>query len=317
MVTSSSPAGGSALLAVKRDIETMKTRGAGEIGRQAALALAKAADAYKGDTVRGLQDFLVEAARLLSSARPTAVTLRNGLNAILSSASGAKGLEDARSRVRRAADEYANRVAAAKQEIAKLALPLFQKNDVVLTHCHSTAAGGAIAHAAKKLPGIRVFSTETRPFRQGLIQAPSLAKEGVDVTLIVDSAVSFVMETERVTKVVVGADTIDAEGGLYNKIGTRQVAILARHYDVPFYVCAEREKFSPYTAEGETVQIEERPVTEIADPAEVPGVRIRNPVFDRTPPELVTAYVTDRGVLKPADVGAFIRREFAGLKKWI
>jgi len=304
-------------LAVKRDIESMKTRGAGEIGRQAALALAKAADSYQGDSVRGLQDFLVEAARLLSSARPTAVTLRNGLNAILSSVDGAQGVEEARSRVRRAADEYSNRVAAAKAEIARLALPLFKKNDVVLTHCHSTAAGGAIAHAAKTLPGIRVFSTETRPFRQGLIQAPALAKEGVDVTLIVDSAVSLILETEKVTKVVVGADTIDGEGGLYNKIGTRQVALLAKHFHIPFYVCAEREKFSPYALDGETVQIEERAVTEIADPLEVPGVRIRNPVFDRTGPELITGIVTDKGILKPADVGAFIRREFANVKKWI
>lgn len=317
MVPSKSSAGSPALLAVKRDIESMKTRGAGEIGKQAAAALATAAQTYEGDDVAGFQAFLVEAAQLLAAARPTAVTLRNGLNAVLQATEGAKTVKAARERVATAAKEHGEHVDAAKKEIAKLALPLFKANDVLLTHCHSSVAGGVIAHAAKNLKGIRAFSTETRPFRQGLIQSPWLAKEGVDVTLVVDSAVSLIMETEKVTRVVVGADTIDAQGGLYNKIGTRQVALLAKHFGIPVIVCAERDKFSPYTLEGETVRIEERAATEIADPAQVPGVKIRNPVFDRTPPELISVYVTDRGLVEPKDVRAFVQREFGTKKRWI
>jgi ribose 1,5-bisphosphate isomerase len=308
MVPTVPAAGRNLVLAVKRDIETMKTRGAGEIGKQAALALASAARDYDGGSLDELRQSLGEAARLLADARPTAVTLRNGLNAVLQSLDGATSVADARARVATAAADHADRIDAAKQRIAELALGLFRPHDVILTHCHSTAAGGAIAHAAAKLPGLRVFSTETRPFRQGLIQAPALAKRGVDVTLVVDGAVAHVMETEAVTRVVVGADT---------KVGTHQVALLARHFDIPFLVCAERDKFSPYTLAGEPVPIEERPVTEVADPAHVPGVKLRNPVFDRTPPELVTTYVTDRGLVDPGEVRAFIQREFGAGKRWI
>ncbi len=312
-----SPSAQAPLLAVKRDIETMKTRGAGEIGKQAAAALAAAGQTYKGDSMPELRAVLTEAGRLLASARPTAVTLRNGLNTVLNAVDEATTVEDAQRRLLRAAESYALRVDAARREIADLALQFFKDGDVVLTHCHSTAAGGAISHAAAHRQRIRAFSTETRPFRQGLIQAPALAQKGVDTTLIVDSAVAHVLENEDVTQVVVGADTIAADGSLYNKIGTHQVALLAHHFRIPFIVCAERDKFSPYPLDGEPVQIEERAVAEIADPATVPGVKIRNPVFDRTPPDLIEVYVTDRGLVKPKDVRKFIQQEFGATKPWI
>lgn len=305
------------LLSVKRDIESMRTRGAGEIGKQAALALATAARAYRGTSLPELRREILEAAQLLASARPTAVTLRNGLNTILSSLEPATAVPDAQARIQQAAEAYARRVDEAKQAIARHALPFFRPGDVVLTHCHSTAAGGAIAWAFKELGDLRVFSTETRPFKQGLIQAPALAKQGVPVTLIVDSAVSHVLETEKVTKVVVGADTIAADGSLYNKIGTHQVALLAHHFGLPFIVCAERDKFSPYTLDGTPVVIEERAVTEIADPKDVPGVQIRNPVFDRTPPDLITTIVTEKGPLEPQKIRHFVEQEFGALRRWI
>lgn len=298
------------LLQVKKDIESMRTRGAGNIGKEAALALARAAEGFSGSDVGALRALLLDAANLLAAARPTAVTLRNGLNEMLAEAQKGRTVAEVRKNLAAAGAAYVKRVDDGKKEIAKLALKLMRDGDVVLTHCHSTAAGGAIAHAARKLKGVRVFSTETRPFRQGLIQSPALAKEGVDVTLIVDAAVALIMETERVTRVIVGADTIAADGSLYNKVGTRQVAELARRFGIPFIVCAEREKFSPYTLRGDAVPIEERAITEVADPALVPGVKIRNPVFDRTPPDLIEVYVTDQGLVKPGDVRAFIERQF-------
>lgn len=302
---------------VRRDIQTMKTRGAGEIGKSAVNALATVATNYKGDDVAALRNQLLAAAKLLASARPTAVTLRNALNALLDEAQEAKTAEQARKSLPKAAQAYGKRVDDAKQKIARNALAYFRDGEVVLTHCHSTAAGGAIAYAAQKRKGLSAFSTETRPFKQGLIQAPALAKAGVDVTLIVDSAVAYAMENYGVSRVVVGADTIGADGSLYNKVGTRQVAELARRFHIPFIVCAERDKFSPYTLSGEPVVVEERAVTEVADPASLPGVRIKNPVFDRTPGELIEAIITEDGPVKPADAGAYVRRIFGERKLWV
>lgn len=305
------------MLAAKQDIESMRTRGAGAIGKQATRALAATAAAYREGSFGEFTASVTEAARELATARPTAVTLRNGLNAMLQELHRSKSVAEGQERLRAAADAYARRVDEAKGAIARRALALFQPNDVVLTHCHSTAAGGAIAHAARHLAGLRVFATETRPFRQGLIQAPALAKEGVDVTLIVDAAVAHMFETARVTRVVVGADTVAADGSLYNKIGTRQVAELARRFGVPFLVCAERDKFSPYTLRGDAVTLEERAPAEIVDGALVPGVKVLNPVFDRTPPELVDVYVTEGGLLQPTEVRSFIEREFREVSAWI
>ncbi|HLE47172.1 MAG TPA: ribose 1,5-bisphosphate isomerase, partial [Candidatus Thermoplasmatota archaeon] len=161
------------------------------------------------------------------------------------------------------------------------------------------------------------FSTETRPFRQGLITSRMLHEAGVDVTLIVDSAALHVLDTENVAAVVIGADAIDAEGALYNKIGTRLITLAAKSLKVPVYVCAETYKFSPYSLSGETIEIEERASTEIVDPKELPGVRVHNPVFDRTPPDQITKFVTERGLVGPRAAAGLIKREFGGGKRWI
>ena len=295
----------------------MKTRGAGEIGKQAASALATAAEAFSGSDVKRLRVDLVGAAKLLAQARPTAVSLRNALNFVLAETMDEATVAGARRQARARADAFAKRVAAAKGEIAKRGAALLKDGDAVLTHCHSTAAAGALIEAVRQGKTIRVFSTETRPFRQGLITSRILKEAGVDVTLIVDSAALHVLETERVAAMVIGADAVDADGSLYNKIGTRLITLAAKSLKVPVYVCAETYKFSPYSLEGEDVEIEVRAPAEIVDPKDLPGVKVHNPVFDRTPPDQVAKYVTERGLVAPRKVAGFIRKEFGGAKRWI
>lgn len=306
-----------ALLSVKRDIETMRTRGAAEIGKQAGLALARAAQTYDGDSVVALQVELLAAARLLASARPTAVTLRNALNTVLTALDGTKDIGAARRAVKQAAEDYARNVDAARAAIAQTGARLLRGHKAVLTHCHSTVAVGALVETAQRNRRLRVFATETRPFRQGLVTARALAQAGVDVTLILDNAAAYILETEHVTRIVLGADTITADGTVYNKIGTRQLALVAKALRIPILVCAESQKFSPYTLRGEPVPIEERDVREVVDPSEVPGAKIRNPVFDATPPALVSRYVTERGVLTASQIRPFVRKLFRGVTLWI
>jgi ribose 1,5-bisphosphate isomerase len=226
-------------------------------------------------------------------------------------------VEEGQRRAQLAADAFAKRVGEAKEAIAKLAADLIQPHETILTHCHSTAALAALVEAQNRGKAPRVFSTETRPFRQGLITSRALKDAGVDVHLIVDSAALHVMDTQKVTKVIIGADAVDAKGGLYNKIGTRAITLAAKSLGIPVYVCAETFKFSPYTLDGESIEIEERDPAEIVSEKELPGVKIHNPVFDRTPPEQITAYLTDRGMVLPDAVGPLIQREFGGATRWI
>lgn len=316
MTSKSSPAAGP-LVAVQRDIASMKTRGAGEIGKQAALALAAAADAFGGTDVEAFRAEMMEAARLLARARPTAVSLRNGLNFVLDDVMAADTVEKGRAAARARADEFARRVTEAKSKIAVETAKLLHHGDPILTHCHSTAAIGALAEAQRQGKDPRVFSTETRPFRQGLLTSRALKEAGVNVTLIVDSAALHVLEEEKVRAVVLGADAVGANGALYNKIGTRLITLAAKSLGIPVYVCAESYKFSPYTLRGEDVEIEERAPAEIVSPEELPGVRVHNPVFDRTPPDQITLYITEEGPLEPGRVADFIRRHYGGAKAWI
>lgn len=310
--------GGSSLLrSVQRDIASMKTRGAGEIGKQAALALASAAKEFKGRSLPEFRAQMLDAAKLLAAARPTAVSLRNGLNFVLVGAMEIQGVEAARRQVQLRADQFAQDVRLAKQRIADLGAKELSGAERILVHCHSTAALGVLVQAQKQGKAPKVFSTETRPFRQGLITSRFLKENGVDVTLIVDSAALHVMETEKVTRVLLGADAVAADGSLFNKIGTRQVTLAAKSLGIQVNVCAETFKFSPYSLQGEKVQIEERDASEIVDPGEVPGVKIHNPVFDRTPPEQVTEYWTDAGKVKPREAAKFIQARFGGEKRWI
>ncbi len=295
----------------------MKTRGAGEIGKQAALALASAAEQFTGTSVATFREEMTAAAKLLAEARPTAVSLRNGLNYVLDAAMTARTIDEAKRMAKTRANDFADRVTKAKATIAKEVSRLLARNSAVLTHCNSTAAIGGLVEATRQGKKLRVFSTETRPFRQGLLTSRALQEAGVDVTLIVDSAALHILESEKVDAMVIGADAVGADGSLYNKIGTRLITLAAKSVKVPVYVCAESYKFSPYSLTGEKVVIEERAPAEIIDAAEVPGVKIKNPVFDRTPPDQVTAYITELGTIKPGDVKGFIERIYGGTKQWI
>lgn len=157
--------------------------------------------------------------------------------------------------------------------------------------------------------GFKVFADETRPLLQGArLTAYELNRAGVDVTLICDNMASSVMQKGWVQAVIVGCDRIAANGDIANKIGTSGVAILARHYGIPFYVLGPTSTIDMQCPDGKSIVIEER------DPAEVTemwymhrmapkDVKIFNPAFDVTPNELITAIITEKGIFNPANGG--------------
>jgi methylthioribose-1-phosphate isomerase len=186
----------------------------------------------------------------------------------------------------------------------------------VLTHCNAGAlatagygsALGVIRAAVERGKRIAVFADETRPFLQGArLTAWELVREGINTTVITESMAGPLMRAGEVDLVVVGADRIAANGDTANKIGTYSVAVLAKENGIPFYVAAPLSTLDPALDNGGAIPIEERGASEVRGHAGVEwapaNVAVRNPVFDITPAELVTALITEKGVVRAPDRG--------------
>jgi ribose 1,5-bisphosphate isomerase len=291
-------------------IRSMKVRGAGRIAREAATALKLWAEKFEAVDREEFLAGLREAGEVLVSARPSAVSLPNAVRFVIrgSERFNAKDVEEQRRATIATADAFIERSLRAVKRIGEIGAKRISEGDVILVHCHSTAALSIVKTAWRQGKKIEVVSTESRPFYQGHIASRELAGEGIPVTLIVDSAARSFMK--KVDKVVVGADSIASNGALINKIGTSQVALAAHEARVLFLVAAETYKFHPETLVGELVEIEERDIREVADPKDFPGVTIRNPAFDVTPPEYIDLIITEKGVIPPQAAFTVIREEF-------
>ena len=283
------------------EIKDMKIRGAGRIARAGASAMGEFAESYRG---RSLDEFKkdLEAARVIMlESRPTAVSLWNGVQSCVRDVYGASSLEEAKESVARNARLFVETSSKAVEFIAKIGAKKVRDGDILLTHCNSSAALGIIKKAHEQGKDIKVYATESRPWRQGLLTVKELSEAGIDVTLIIDSAVRSVMK--KMDGVFVGADTVTSNGELINKIGTSQLALAANEAEVPFNVCTETYKFSPMTMFGDTVTIEERDCGEVAEAGTIPkGVKVYNPVFDTTPARYIDAMITELGIISPGSV---------------
>lgn len=288
-------------------IKTMKVRGAGRIARAAAEALREYASMCKAGSPEQLYEKLRAAGERLKSARPTAVSLPNGVDFVLAAARRAcqagRGTSDVRAETIRAADEFAKQSLEAVKRIAEIGARRISNGDVLLTHCQSDAVSGIILRAQDMGKGISVFVTETRPRYQGRLTAALLARHGVATTLIIDSAARLYMG--EIDKVLVGADAIAANGAVVNKIGTAQISLTAKEARARVFVAAESYKLSSQTFLGELVEIEEREASEVVPRQWMkrnPNISVRNPAFDVTPPEYIDLIVTERGVFPPQGI---------------
>ncbi len=186
---------------------------------------------------------------------------------------------------------------------------LFQDGDVILTHCNAgglATAGygtalGVIRAAFEAGKKIRVYADETRPLNQGSrITAWELMKLGIPVTVITDNTAGAIMQSGEITKAIVGADRIAANGDTANKIGTYSVAVLASRHGIPFYVAAPLSTIDISLSSGKSIPIEERDPIEVTSICGVPvapeGVAARNIAFDVTPAELISGIITEKGI---------------------
>jgi ribose 1,5-bisphosphate isomerase len=295
---------------IAQEIKTMRIRGAGRIAKAAASALKIAAKTSKAKTPMEFMKELDRVSSLLLATRPTAVSLPNAVKFVTLGAKQTKGmnLQALREAIISRADEFIKNSNEAVERIGEIGALRISKGDVILTHCNSHCALAIIKTAFKQGKQIKAFVTESRPMRQGLISIRELSKAGIPTTLIVDSAVRHFIRD--IDKVIVGADSIAANGAVINKIGTSQIALIAHEARVPFFVAAESYKFHPGTLVGQLVEIEERDPKEVVDPRRFPRVKIRNPVFDVTPSEYVDLIVTERGIIPPSAAYTIIQDLF-------
>ncbi len=287
-------------------IRRLVVRGAPLLGIAGAYGVALAA--ARGDDVEA-------AAATIERARPTAVNLGWGVRGALAAyqraaASGGPAAALAVARQIEASDRQAC------ADMAAHGLALVPAGARILTHCNTgalvTAGAGtafgliAAAHQAGRLA--MVWIDETRPLLQGArLTAFEAARAGLPHRVLADSAAASLMAAGQVDLVVVGADRIAADGSVANKVGTYSLAVLARHHEVPFVVVAPVSTVDLRTRGGSQIDIEQRPADEVTQLAGQPitpvGTAAYNPAFDVTPPELVTAIVTERGIIQPVTAG--------------
>ncbi|MBO5547844.1 MAG: ribose 1,5-bisphosphate isomerase [Candidatus Methanomethylophilaceae archaeon] len=297
------------IVVTAQEIRDMKIRGAGRIARAGADAMRKFAESYSGSDIAAFRKDMDEASKVLLDSRPTAVSLWNGVQASMKGVKDEGDIESAKALLISNSEQFIKESEEAVRTIAKIGAKRIEDGDTIMTHCNSSVAIGAIVEAFKQGKDIKVFATESRPWRQGILTVNDLAKEGIDTTLIIDSAVRLVMK--KVDKVLVGADTITSHGALVNKIGTSQVAMAAKEARVQFYTCSETYKFSPLTLDGDLVKIEERETSEVVKPGEIPdSVKIYNPVFDITPAQYIDGIITEIGLISPGSVYDVMERKF-------
>jgi len=294
------------------DIASMEIRGAATIASAAADAVAAQARETADETAdpEAFERAVRRAGRRLYDTRPTAVSLPNALRYTLGRMEGDE-VDSLRDSVIGAATAFTDRLGRAQRDLGRVGANRLRDGDTVMTHCHSTDALACVEHAVKQGKDVSAIVKETRPRNQGHITARELRDMGVDVTLIVDSAARRYLDDAD--HVLVGADSIAADGGVVNKIGTSALAVNARERGVPIMVAAQTIKLHPDTLTGHTVEIEMRDEAEVIDAdarEEIGEIAVENPAFDVTPPRYVDAIVTESGQFPPESIVTLMRELF-------
>jgi len=295
-------------------IKALRVRGAPAIGICAAYSLYVLARQIEADTAEDFFAKLEERAAYLNSSRPTAVNLSWALREMVKTAKENLALPRAELLevlYRKAVDIHEDDIAKCKA-ISEFGLSLVKDGDGILTHCNAGplatsrygTALGPILLGAERGVKFKVFSDETRPLLQGArLTSYELHRAGVDVTLICDNMASIVMKNGWVQACFVGCDRVAANGDAANKIGTSGVAILAKHYGIPFYVLGPTSTIDMNCPDGEHIPIEQRDPDEIKTmwyekPMALADVKCYNPSFDVTDHELITAIITEKGICR-------------------
>jgi methylthioribose-1-phosphate isomerase len=299
---------------VIKAIEKMVIRGAPAIGVAAAMGLALGAETIRTNSFHAFKKQFRRMADQMEKARPTAVNLKWAVERMsrLVEKMTTRSIEEIKTALRQESERILAEDIEINRRIGKHGQELVPRRASILTHCNagSLATGGygtalGVVRAAREADKlVDVLADETRPWFQGLrLTAFELMQDGIPVTVITDNAAGSFMQQRKVDLVITGADRIAANGDVANKIGTYQVAVLAKENRIPFYVAAPLSTIDLGIRSGEEIPVEERNAEEISHfrNKEIgpPGVKAINPAFDITPNRYVSAIITEKGVIRP------------------
>ena len=297
-------------------IKTMKIRGAPALAAAGALGLLLAAQNSRAKNSRQLKSKIEEAGKYLAGSRPTAVNLFWGIKRMLRVLEQNKG--NSLEKIKYALSQEAKKILAEDRticrQIGEAGWRLIRDNDKILTLCNTGmlatvdygTALGIIYRAKEKGRRFRVYACETRPLFQGArLTAWELKKNGIDATLICDNSAATLMRKKVISKVLVGADRIADNGDTANKVGTYNLAVLAKWHAIPFYIAAPISTIDFSAKSGKNIIIEERSGFEVTHnffkkPIAPSGIKVFNPAFDVTPYQLISGIITEKGLLLPS-----------------
>ncbi len=295
---------------IAKAIKNLVVRGAPAICVAGVYGLSLAVLKSKANTRGKLIYDLEKAKKVLLSTRPTAVNLSWGLDKIMKTAKSCNDIDEIKDLVVKEANKIAQDDIKNNLSIGKNGYELFDSNDMIMTHCNAGSlatvsygtALGVIRYAKEHGKKIKVIVTETRPMQQGSrLTAFELKYDKISVDLIPDTAAGYVMINKLINKVIVGADRILLTGHVFNKIGTYQLAIIAKYHRIPFYVAAPTSTFDLNNRVQDIVIEQRKPdeVTKIGNKKTAPdNIGVINPAFDITPPYLITGIITEKGIIR-------------------
>ena len=299
-------------------IKELKLRGAPCIGVSVAIALAVLSNESKAETEERLFSEFQSNSDYLVSSRPTAVNLKWAADEMKKALFICKGqpLDIIKKALSDKACEILENDIAVCRAIGEYGAKVLEKTDAILTHCNAgrlacVKYGTALSPvyiAAEQGHKIKVYADETRPLLQGArLTAYELTSAGIDTTVVCDNMSSYIMRKGLVGAVLVGADRIARNGDTANKIGTSSLAIVAKHYGIPFYVLAPKSTLDGNCESGNDIVIEMRDENEISEMwyekrMTPKGAKALNPAFDVTDASLITAFITEKGIIKPDEI---------------
>lgn len=294
-------------------IKVLRVRGAPAIGVTAALGIALCSSKLETKDINEFEKEFLKMKDYLASSRPTAVNLFWALNRMEKTLNKNKdkSISEIKEILFKEAENIRQEDIQISRNIGEIGLELLHEGDGILTHCNAgtlatakygTATAPMYLALEKGLKNLRVYCDETRPLLQGArLTSFEMFNVGIDTTLICDNMASIVMKKGLIDIVFVGCDRVARNGDAANKIGTSGVAILAKHYGIPFYVCAPSSTIDMDTACGDDIPIEERNPEEVTtmwykERMAPEGVKVYNPAFDVTDHSLITGIITEKGL---------------------
>jgi eIF-2B alpha/beta/delta-like uncharacterized protein len=290
-----------------------KVHGASQLARQAAETLKMAAERSQADSVECFLLGLKEVGERLMLARPAMAPVFNIVSRLIKAVAEepvGTDLAAIRRFIISKVDEIVEESLQAVAQIARHGSELIGEGDRIMTHSYSSTVVAVLKEGFAKHKSIEVVTTRSGPGRTGESVAQELASYRIPVTFIDDAAVGLYIAT--VSKVMVGADRVCADGKVINGIGTYQLALAAKRAGIPFYVFCETLKFDP-RLEGDDVELEEKGPSEVVGPGKLPPeVKIKNPYFDVTPLELIAGVVTENGLFTPGEVLGYLQKQSTG-----